>query len=71
MLRPQTETQAEDVWCQVKYVSVSKRVPHHEASSHVGLEYPIKGALGVSAVADGEHLFDIVHAGQVISCTYY
>lgn len=50
---------------------MSKRLPHHEASSHTGLGDSIKGALRERAAVKGEHLFYIGQAVLVISCADY
>ena len=50
---------------------LSKRLPHHEVSSHARLEDSIEGALGVCAIVKGEHRFNIVQATLVISCAHY
>ena len=47
------------------------RLTHHKASSHVGLEDSIKGALGVRAVLKGEQLLYVVQAAPVVSCPHY
>lgn len=52
-------------------VCLSKGLPHHEVSSHAGLEDSIKGAPGVRTVVEGEHFVYVVQAALVISCAHH
>lgn len=46
-------------------------LPHHEVSSHAGLEDSIKRALREIAVVKGEHLCHVAQALLIISCAHH